>query len=103
MTLHAAKGLEFPVVFLVGLEEGLFPHMRSLDSETAMEEERRLMYVGVTRAEDALYLTLARKRMILGRGPAGGSGFTSNYTVPSRFLREITPGASGWILSTACR
>ena len=66
--------------------------MRSLDSETAMEEERRLMYVGVTRAEDALYLTLARKRMILGRGPAGGSGFTSNYTVPSRFLREITPG-----------
>lgn len=92
MTLHAAKGLEFPVVFLVGLEEGLFPHMRSLDSETAMEEERRLMYVGVTRAEDSLYLTLARKRMILGRGPAGGSGFTSNYTVPSRFLREITPG-----------
>lgn len=92
MTLHAAKGLEFPVVFLSGLEEGLFPHMRSLDSETAMEEERRLMYVGVTRAEDSLYLTLARKRMILGRGPAGGSGFTSNYTVPSRFLREITPG-----------
>ncbi len=92
MTLHSAKGLEFPVVFLVGLEEGLFPHMRSLDSETAMEEERRLMYVGVTRAEDSLYLTLARKRMILGRGPAGGSGFTSNYTVPSRFLREITPG-----------
>ncbi len=92
MTLHAAKGLEFPVVFLAGLEEGLFPHMRSLDSETAMEEERRLMYVGVTRAEDSLYLTLARKRMILGRGPAGGSGFTSNYTVPSRFLREITPG-----------
>ncbi|MCC7529403.1 MAG: UvrD-helicase domain-containing protein [Candidatus Melainabacteria bacterium] len=92
MTLHSAKGLEFPVVFLVGLEEGLFPHMRSLDSETAMEEERRLMYVGVTRAEDSLYLTLARKRMILGRGPAGGSGFTSNYTVPSRFLREIAPG-----------
>lgn len=92
MTLHAAKGLEFPVVFLAGLEEGLFPHMRSLDSDTAMEEERRLMYVGVTRAEDSLYLTLARKRMILGRGPAGGSGFTSNYTVPSRFLREITPG-----------
>jgi DNA helicase-2/ATP-dependent DNA helicase PcrA len=50
------------------------------------------MYVGVTRAEDSLYLTLARKRMILGRGPAGGSGFTSNYTVPSRFLREIAPG-----------
>jgi DNA helicase-2/ATP-dependent DNA helicase PcrA len=92
MTLHAAKGLEFPIVFLAGLEEGLFPHMRSLDSETAMEEERRLMYVGVTRAEDSLYLTLARKRMVLGRGPAGGSGFSSNYTVPSRFLREITPG-----------
>lgn len=92
MTLHAAKGLEFPVVFLGGLEEGLFPHMRSLDSETAMEEERRLMYVGVTRAEDSLYLTLARKRMTLGRSSSGGSGFTTNYTVPSRFLREISPG-----------
>ena len=91
MTLHSAKGLEFPIVFLMGLEEGLFPHMRSLDSTTAMEEERRLMYVGVTRAEDLLYLTLARKRMMIGHGAAGG-GFGTMGTIPSRFLKEITPG-----------
>jgi DNA helicase-2/ATP-dependent DNA helicase PcrA len=90
MTLHAAKGLEFSVVFLMGLEEGLFPHMRSLESDTAIEEERRLMYVGVTRAEDMLYLTLARKRMLLGKGSSGG--FSTSYTKPSRFLKEITPG-----------
>lgn len=92
MTLHSAKGLEFPVVFLIGLEEGLFPHIRSLDSPTALEEERRLMYVGVTRAGDILYMTLARKRMFLGRSPGGPSSFSSNYTIPSRFLKEITPG-----------
>lgn len=91
MTLHAAKGLEFSVVFLMGLEEGLFPHMRSLESEPAIEEERRLMYVGVTRAEDMLYLTLARKRMMLGKGPQG-SGFSTSFSRPSRFLKEITPG-----------
>jgi DNA helicase-2/ATP-dependent DNA helicase PcrA len=91
MTLHSAKGLEFPIVFLMGLEEGLFPHVRSLDSPTALEEERRLMYVGVTRAADLLYLTLARKRMLIGRGPSGNS-FSTSYTIPSRFLREITPG-----------
>ncbi|HEY9681738.1 MAG TPA: 3'-5' exonuclease [Oculatellaceae cyanobacterium] len=90
MTLHAAKGLEFSVVFLMGLEEGLFPHMRSLESEPAIEEERRLMYVGVTRAEDMLYLTLARKRMMIGRGAPGG--FSTAYSKPSRFLAEITPG-----------
>jgi DNA helicase II / ATP-dependent DNA helicase PcrA len=90
MTLHSAKGLEFSVVFLMGLEEGLLPHMRSLDSEAAMEEERRLMYVGVTRAADLLYLTRARKRMPLNRG--GDGGFGSNYTVASRFLKEIKPG-----------
>jgi len=91
MTLHAAKGLEFSVVFLMGLEEGLFPHMRSLESEPAIEEERRLMYVGVTRAEDMLYLTLARKRMMIGKGPQGG-GFSTSFSRPSRFLKEITPG-----------
>jgi DNA helicase-2/ATP-dependent DNA helicase PcrA len=85
MTIHSAKGLEFPVVFIMGLEEGLFPHIRSLDSPTAYEEERRLMYVAVTRAADLLYLTLARKRMV-GRGD-----FTSTSTVPSQFLREIKP------------
>lgn len=93
MTLHSAKGLEFPVVFLIGLEEGLFPHIRSLDSPTALEEERRLMYVGVTRAEDMLYLTLARKRFLMGRSSGGSSGsFSASYTIPSRFLKEITPG-----------
>lgn len=91
MTVHSAKGLEFNVVFVMGLEEGLFPHIRSLDSPTAMEEERRLMYVAVTRAADCLYLTLARKRMIMGRN-AQGSNFSSTFTIPSQFLREIQPG-----------
>jgi len=80
MTLHAAKGLEFPVVFLAGLEEGIFPHSRSLNSNAEMEEERRLMYVGVTRAEDLLYLTYAKRRLIWG---------DYKYCTPSRFLREI--------------
>ncbi len=84
MTLHAAKGLEFENVFLIGLEEGLFPHSRSRDSEKELEEERRLMYVGVTRAEERLYLTFARKRVSFAQG-----GF-SNYTIPSRFLSEIS-------------
>ncbi len=90
MTLHGAKGLEFSAVFLMGLEEGLFPHIRSLDSPSQMEEERRLMYVGVTRAADLLYITLSRKRMLMQRG--AGASFTSSYTIPSRFLKEITPG-----------
>lgn len=90
MTLHGAKGLEFSVVFLMGLEEGLFPHIRSLDSPSAMEEERRLMYVGVTRAADLLYITLSRKRMLMQRG--AGASFSSSYTIPSRFLKEIKPG-----------
>jgi DNA helicase-2/ATP-dependent DNA helicase PcrA len=85
MTLHTAKGLEFESVFLMGLEEGLFPHMRSLNSPSAIEEERRLMYVGVTRAEDRLYLTFSRRRMSFG----GGGYASSNYTLPSRFLNEI--------------
>ena len=89
MTLHSAKGLEFPIVFLMGLEEGLFPHIRSLDSPPALEEERRLMYVGVTRAADLLYMTLARRRMLPGRFGNSGGGFTSNFTIPSRFLKEI--------------
>lgn len=81
MTMHAAKGLEFPVVFIGGMEEGLFPHQRSLESKdkTQLEEERRLMYVGVTRAEDKLYLTHARRRKVFGQ---------SEFAMPSRFLEE---------------
>ncbi|MGI5940111.1 MAG: ATP-dependent helicase [Thermoleophilia bacterium] len=81
MTLHNAKGLEFPVVFIAGMEEGLIPHSRSLD-EHRLEEERRLCYVGMTRARDRLYLSHARSRTLHG----GGS-----YKVPSRFLSEL-PG-----------
>ncbi|MFN8656982.1 MAG: 3'-5' exonuclease [Candidatus Obscuribacterales bacterium] len=84
MTLHSAKGLEFPTVFLMGLEEGLFPHVRSLNSPSSMEEERRLMYVGITRAEDRLYITYARKRNTFSGNFSG-----TNYTIPSRFLGEI--------------
>ncbi|MBH8598517.1 MULTISPECIES: DNA helicase PcrA [unclassified Thermoactinomyces] len=80
MTLHSAKGLEFPYVFLIGMEEGIFPHVRSLDDETEMEEERRLAYVGITRAERELHLTRARTRTIYGQ--------TNSY-LPSRFLEEI--------------
>ncbi len=80
MTLHAAKGLEFPVVFLVGLEQGLFPNFRSLDDPAALEEERRLCYVGITRAQERLFISHARERRLYGsREPA----------VPSLFLSEI--------------
>jgi DNA helicase-2/ATP-dependent DNA helicase PcrA len=82
LTLHNAKGLEFPIVFLAGLEEGLFPHMRSLDSKAAMEEERRLCYVGMTRAEQRLFLTNARYRRRFGGGQPEAS-------IPSRFLKEV--------------
>ena len=80
MTLHSAKGLEFPVVFLAGMEEGLFPHARSWMDDEEMEEERRLCYVGITRAKQLLYLTGARVRTIYGR---------TEVSEPSRFLEEI--------------
>jgi DNA helicase-2/ATP-dependent DNA helicase PcrA len=80
MTLHSAKGLEFPVVFLVGLEEGLFPHQRATDDLRGIEEERRLCYVGITRAREALTLTWAESRRLHGK---------EHYPTPSRFLNEI--------------
>ena len=79
MTLYSAKGLEFPVVFLVGMEEGLFPHNMSL-MENNLEEERRLCYVGITRAKERLYLTNAKRRMLYGK---------ENMNIPSRFISEI--------------
>ncbi|HEY6102390.1 MAG TPA: UvrD-helicase domain-containing protein [bacterium] len=82
MTLHSAKGLEFAVVFLAGLEEGLFPHARSLEEEGGLEEERRLCYVGMTRAKQRLYISHARNRTIFG---------TTTPAVASRFLDEIPP------------
>ena len=82
LTMHNAKGLEFPIVFLAGMEEGLFPHMRSLDSEAQMEEERRLCYVGMTRAEKRLFLSWARFRRRFGGGQPEPS-------IPSRFLNEV--------------
>ena len=80
MTLHAAKGLEFPAVFLCGMEEGLFPHQRSLENHAQLEEERRLCYVGMTRAKQRLYLTNAESRRLHRQ---------DSYPTPSRFLREI--------------
>lgn len=83
MTLHSAKGLEFPVVFLVGMEQGLFPNFRSLDDPRAIEEERRLCYVGITRARELLFLTHTRERRLWG-------GFREHCT-PSLFLGELPP------------
>ena len=80
MTLHSAKGLEYPHVFILGMEEGVFPHNRALTEPTEMEEERRLAYVGITRAQQRLFLSHAWSRMLFG---------TTNYNPPSRFLDEI--------------
>jgi DNA helicase-2/ATP-dependent DNA helicase PcrA len=82
MSMHAAKGLEFPVVFIAGMEEGLFPHSRSSEDEDELEEERRLFYVGMTRAESRLFLTSAARRRVFGEYQS---------TEPSRFLDEV-PG-----------
>lgn len=80
MTMHSAKGLEFPVVFIIGMEESIFPHSRALTDNDELEEERRLAYVGITRAEEQLYLTSAKMRTLFGR---------TAFNMPSRFLQEI--------------
>jgi DNA helicase II / ATP-dependent DNA helicase PcrA len=80
MTLHSAKGLEFPVVYLVGLEEGVFPHSRSLGSDTQLEEERRLCYVGMTRAREELHLLYAHRRALYGQ---------PSFNLRSRFLDDV--------------
>ncbi|MFI0807464.1 DNA helicase PcrA [Streptomyces echinatus] len=87
MTLHTAKGLEFPVVFLTGMEDGVFPHMRALGQAKELEEERRLAYVGITRARERLYLTRSAMRSAWGQ---------PSYNPPSRFLEEIPPTHVEW-------
>jgi DNA helicase-2/ATP-dependent DNA helicase PcrA len=84
MTFHSAKGLEFENVFLIGLEEGLVPHARSLANEDGIEEERRLAYVGMTRARERLHLSWARSRQVFGQ---------RRLSAPSRFLEEIPRGS----------
>lgn len=81
MTLHAAKGLEFPVVFIIGMEENVFPLSRASEDPDELEEERRLAYVGITRAEKILYLTNANSRLLFGR---------TSYNRPTRFINEIS-------------
>jgi DNA helicase-2/ATP-dependent DNA helicase PcrA len=80
MTIHKSKGLEYPIVFLIGLEDGVFPHLRSLTEPDELEEERRLAYVGITRARQRLFLSHAWSRMLFG---------STQYNPPSRFLDEI--------------
>ncbi|WP_238697824.1 3'-5' exonuclease, partial [Streptomyces sp. E5N91] len=87
MTLHTAKGLEFPVVFLTGMEDGVFPHMRALGQAKELEEERRLAYVGITRARERLYLTRSTLRSAWGQ---------PSYNPPSRFLEEIPAPHLEW-------
>ena len=84
MTLHAAKGLEFPLVFVVGIEQGILPHSRANEDDGEMEEERRLLFVGITRAERELYLSHCRVREFRGQRQA---------TIPSRFLAELPEDA----------
>ena len=80
MTMHSAKGLEFPLVFLCGMEDGLFPHQRSVADTNGLEEERRLCYVGITRAKETLYITYAEQRRLHGM---------DSFSLPSRFIAEI--------------
>ena len=88
MTVHSAKGLEFHTVFVTGLEEGLFPHENSLSEADGLEEERRLMYVAITRARRRLYLTPAQSRMLHGQ---------TRYNIPSRFVGELPSELVQWL------
>jgi len=88
MTVHSAKGLEFHAVFISGLEEGLFPHEQSVTEEDGLEEERRLMYVAITRARTRLYLSFAQTRLLHGQ---------TRYNVASRFLDEVPAGLMKWL------
>jgi DNA helicase-2/ATP-dependent DNA helicase PcrA len=88
MTVHSAKGLEFNVVFISGIEEGLFPHENSAIEEKGLEEERRLMYVAVTRARQRLYLSFAQTRMLHGQ---------TRYNMASRFINEVPAGLVKWL------
>ena len=90
MTVHAAKGLEFDAVFITGLEQGLFPHESSAQERDGLEEERRLMYVAITRAKKRLYLSFAQSRMLHGQ---------SRYNIKSRFLDELPPECLKWLSS----
>jgi DNA helicase-2/ATP-dependent DNA helicase PcrA len=94
MTLHTAKGLEFPVVFLTGLEDGIFPHLRTLGDPVELEEERRLAYVGITRAQQRLYLSRAVTRSAWGQ---------PSYNPPSRFLEEVPTDLVEWERSEPVR
>jgi DNA helicase-2/ATP-dependent DNA helicase PcrA len=94
MTMHSAKGLEFPVVFIVGMEEGVFPHSRAFTDDEELEEERRLAYVGITRAEEQLFLSCARMRTLFGRTSANApSRFLSE--IPEELLEDISVGGGG--------
>jgi DNA helicase-2/ATP-dependent DNA helicase PcrA len=88
MTIHSAKGLEFDCVFITGLEEGLFPHENSMSDNDGLEEERRLMYVAITRARQRLYLSFSQTRLLHGQ---------TRYNVKSRFLDELPEGALKWL------
>lgn len=100
MTLHAAKGLEFPTVFMIGMEEGLFPHSRTLMDENEIEEERRTCYVGITRAERKLYLTCARQRTIYGKtSPAVRSRFLGE--IPEEYTESLIPRANSYGFANA--
>jgi DNA helicase-2/ATP-dependent DNA helicase PcrA len=94
MTVHSAKGLEFDAVFISGLEEGLFPHENSVREEKGLEEERRLMYVAVTRARKRLYISHAQTRMLHGQ---------TRYNLPSRFFEEIPEGLLKWLTPRMAR